>query len=356
MIYILRSTEIINDSRTLKLYNELKYLKEVKVVGWNREGIKLINSPNFSLIEVKSGYGLGLKNIFDFIRFEVSLFKILFKHRKEIDIIHSCDLDTGIITFLFCKLFNKKYNYDIFDFYAEAHKLPVILNKFITKLEYLVINNAENTILCTYERIKQIAGANPKNIEVIFNTPDLSEINHSFKLQHYSNKKKLCYVGVLQENRLLKEIFNTISAHKDIELHIGGFGILESDIPHLDNIFFYGKMEYADVLGLEEKCDILFATYNPDIKNHKYSAPNKIYESCALGKPIIVCKNTGIDEFVIKNKIGKSISYDIIEFWKTIDILCQDDYDENKIKEVYDVNFAWENMRNIIRKLYNESI
>ena len=60
----------------------------------------------------------------------------------------------------------------------------------------------------------------------------------------------------------------------DLELHIGGFGQLEGYFCELskkyDNVFYYGQMKYKDVLSLEKDVNVLFATYNPKIPNHKY--------------------------------------------------------------------------------------
>ena len=76
-----------------------------------------------------------------------------------------------------------------------------------------------------------------------------------------SAKIKLCYVGILQDDRLLYEIGNLIHKYPKIELHIGGFGkyqdFFEDLSNKLDNVYFYGQMSYEKVLELEENCDIL---------------------------------------------------------------------------------------------------
>ena len=109
-------------------------------------------------------------------------------------------------------------------------------------------------------------------------------------------------------------------------------------------------MNYYDVLRLEKECDILFATYNPKIENHKFSAPNKLYEAMALGKPIIVCKNTGIDKLVDKNKLGIVINYDSNEFLKAIKLLEKNkDYESSKL--LYNNKYSWNVMKEKLKKL-----
>ena len=53
-------------------------------------------------------------------------------------------------------------------------------------------------------------------------------------------------------------------------------------------------IDYESALELYAKCDLMFALYDPAIPNHRYSAPNKVYEAMLLGKPIIVAEGTGV--------------------------------------------------------------
>ena len=94
---------------------------------------------------------------------------------------------------------------------------------------------------------------------------------------------------------------------------------------------------------MESECDILFATYNPKVANHRYSAPNKLYEAMALGKPIIVCKNTGVDTFVNKNKLGFSIEYNVIEFFNVLSNINKNEY--KKSVDLYYGKYNWEKMK-----------
>lgn len=92
------------------------------------------------------------------------------------------------------------------------------------------------------------------------------------------------------------------------ELYIAGFGELEGYIKDCgskcDRIIYRGKLPYDEVLAMECSCDIMTAMYSPNVVNHRYAAPNKLYEAMMLGKPVIMCKNTGWDEVITQNNIG----------------------------------------------------
>ena len=368
-IIMLRSTSIINDSRIMKeakTFSKDQY--DVKVLGWDRDGFFLNNKEFISIqnlsIEVynkSAKYAGGMKTIFKLIQFQLWLIKKLLKYRNSIDIIHSCDFDTAIPAKIVSKIFKKKLVYDIFDYYIDSHYVPNVLKGIVEKAEIKVINNADLTIICTEDRKEQIKKSKPKRCIVIYNSPDIENYNLNKKIiKSDNNKLKIVYVGILQEHRLLKEIAEEIKNYPDVELHIGGFGSYENYFKKLStkhsNIFYYGRMQYEDVLCLEKSADILFATYNPEIENHKYSAPNKIYEAMALEKPIIVCNNTGIDVLVKKEKIGYTIDYNAKEFVEKIEKFSCEEYEtySQNCKKIYNNKYNWHIMEKKLNKMIKE--
>lgn len=354
-IIMLRSTAIKNDSRIQKEAKAIKENKnEVLIIGWDREN-QLDRFEKFENIDIeffrrKSVYGSGIKNLINLILFQMFLLNKLIKYRKKYDIVFSCDLDTGIISRIVSKIFRKRMIYDIYDYYIDCHNLPSWLSNFAERQEIKNINYADVTIICTEQRKEQINKAHPQNLIVIHNSPEIPKniTDMESVVQSKSNKLKIVYVGILQDDRMLCEVGEAIKKYPQYELHIGGFGKYEEYFKDLakkhENIFFYGSLDYGSVLKLESECDILFATYNPKIKNHKYSAPNKLYEAMALGKPIIVCKNTGIDKIVEENKLGKVIDYDAEKLIRTLKTL--ENYNLKSTISLYESRYSWRVMKN----------
>ena len=364
-VMLIRSTEIFNDSRVTKeITTYLKNNFKVMVIGWNRKGNNLSNkelkvkknSAKIYLYNKKCNYGEGMKSIFKMVGFQLFILRNLIKHRKNYDLIHCCDFDTSLMVGFIARVFKKKVVYDIFDYYIDCHNLGK-LKKIVEKKEIKFINNADLTIICTEQRKAQIKKANPQNLIVIHNTPSF-ELNSIKKiLKSETDKFKIVYVGILQESRLLKEIGEEVIKHKDIELHIGGFGLYEEYFSELaknhKNIYYYGSLDYADVLSLENECDVLFATYSPKVPNHKYSAPNKVYEAMCLGKPIIVCNDTGVDKLINEENIGVSVNYNACEFVNAV-YEIRDNIDlkklSNRAKKLYKNKYSWETMEDRLIK------
>lgn len=360
-IIYLRTTSIFNDSRATKeidAYLKLGY--NVVALGWDRQGI-VTNDKNqdnirYEMFKKKAEYGKGYLNIINLLLFQIWAYSYLKKHRYEYKIIHSCDFDTGFISSKIAKKYNKKIIYDVYDYYSAAHSLGK-LTKIVEKAEIKVINNADYTLICTEQRKEQIFPANPKKLVVIHNSPNLDIKDNSIKIiKSNSNKIKVVYVGILQDDRLLLEVCEEFSKNPKYELHIGGFGKYENDIKKYaennENIYFYGSLKYNEVLSLQKDCDVLFATYNPKIPNHKYCAPNKVYEAMALNKPIIVCKNTGIDKLILKEKIGYAIDYNADSFIKCLNGINL----QNKItsRNLYEEKYSWSIMESKIKEIIHD--
>lgn len=169
---------------------------------------------------------------------------------------------------------------------------------------------------------------------------------------------------MLSNGRYLKEMANVIKQHPEFEWHVGGFGELEDYFKKLSNnyhnIYFYGKLQYSEVLFLEGRCDIMTAIYDPSVPNHKYAAPNKFYESLMLGKPVIMMKNTGMDRIVSKYRTGEVIDLSNQNFSTAfLDSIIKISKDKNMISEeyvrsLYKKMFSWNIMEKRLLRAYGD--
>jgi ribosomal protein L30E len=206
----------------------------------------------------------------------------LYKNKHRYDAVHACDFDTAFISSIIAFKFNKKFIYDIFDYYVDSYNVPKVMKKYIERIDKAIINKSQAVIICSEKRIEQINGTNPKQLVIIHNTPANLK-NEVSKLILNESKIKIVYVGILGCDRFIKEITEVIKEKPEYEFHVGGFGLLEDYLINMskkhNNIIFYGKLPYKKTLELESSCDIMTAIYNPEVPNHYYAAPNKFYEA-----------------------------------------------------------------------------
>lgn len=372
-IILIRATEVMPDPPVEKMANTLiSQGHKVTILAWDRANTygertslkKLANSETEIVhFGIPAKYSGGIKaNFKGLLLFQMRIIRWLFQHRKEYDAVHAFDFDTGFASMMCGKLLHKKFIYHVLDYYVEGHILPSrVLNSIIEFFEIRVINSANATIICTEKRIEQIRKASPQKLYIIHNTPDsVQQADTSFALKGTGEKIKLVYVGVLSRMRLLKETVEAVSKLDDVEMHIGGFGEYEDWMrdaaEQYSNVFFYGKLQYSETLALEKQCDIMMAVYDPSIRNHKYAAPNKFYESIMLGKPIIMAFDTGYDDVITKNDIGVLTEYSECGIESALCALRRRKnawrHMSERAMNVYRENYSWDIMKKRIEEMY----
>lgn len=316
-------------------------------------------------INIKSTPGKGLINIFQLLFFQIRAFFWFFGNREKYDLIHAFDLDVGLPALLISKITKKKYVYHIADFYTDSHSnLPDKIKSLVKKLEFKVINNAIATIICTEERIKQIEGSKPKNLTVIHNTPIFTEKildNTLNDLETDKSKEEIIftYVGTLSKSRFIESAIEVIKDYPQIVLNIAGVGKLTNHVESMSkrysNIKYYGMVDYNEAFKIYSKTDFMFAIYDPEIPNNRFSAPNKVYEAMMLGKPIVVAKNTGIDTIIIDNNMGFVIDFSKEAFKELLDKIMNKSTDWKvtgaNAKLAYD-KYSWVTMKKRLVELY----
>jgi len=369
-VVILRSNPIAPDPRVEKIASSLiadGY--QVSALGWDRSGkLPKIEDRDGLLIHrlrISARYGSGLMNFPALIIWQVGLFWWLIRNRQSYQIIHSCDFDT-ILPSLICKFLWKKHVvYDIFDFYADhLRKTPLFLKKLIRRIDFWAINMADGVILVDEARREQIQGSSPKICISIYNSPNDVSFLTSKKVDGSSPEKfRITYVGLLQVERGIFEMIEVLRRHPDWHLDLAGFGGDEEEIvaivSGLPNITWHGRIGYDHAIKLSEQGDVLFATYDPSIPNHRFSSANKIFEAMMLGKPVIVAENTNMDRIVQEMDCGVVVKYgDIMMLEDGLLMLEKDPNSRQQLgknaRKAYDEVYSWKQMETKLKKFYDQ--
>ncbi len=364
---IIRSNQVCPDSRVEKEAAALiEYGHGITILSWDRRADyktrqEQIDVFGFDVPIIRFGhkaeFGAGFKNLKSYLLFQKDLFRWLIRNKEKYDVIHACDFDTAFTSTIANLFLRKKIVFDIFDYIGGERR--TLFQKIICRLQNWIINQSSATIICTEERRKQIKKSHPHNLVIIHNSPpQISELNAA---KHKEGITKVCYVGILQDYRLLKEMPEFFINHPNFELHIGGFGKYEEFYKKLSytykNIIYYGSLQYQDTLKLENECDIMLAIYDPTIENHIFAAPNKFYEGLMLGKPLIMVKGTGMSYIVEQYHIGETIEYSAKGFELGVLELSsrREEWPEisKKMKEIYN-DFSWNEMKTRLDALYKK--
>lgn len=130
-------------------------------------------------------------------------------------------------------------------------------------------------------------------------------------------------VGFIGGIRYLKQMKLLVDAAKQVDCDVlfagaGGTSAEYDEIRNyckdLSNVRFSGRYDYdTQIAELYGAVDCVFSVYNADNPNVRIALPNKFYESIYCELPIIVAKDTYLEELVTKYGVGISVSHKCIE-------------------------------------------
>jgi glycosyltransferase involved in cell wall biosynthesis len=370
-VLIVRSNPIAPDPRVEKEAHALVTAGyTVQVLGWDRSASQpLFEEKDGYLIHripIQSYYGMGIRNLPKLALWQIRLSSWLFTHRKEYDVLHACDFDTVLPCLMMKLLLGKKLVYDIFDFYTDhLRSTPTWIKQLIRAIDYRIINDADAVIIVDDTRRAQIKATSPKRLFIIYNSP--KDVLKNIPTHQPSNQGqlRLAYVGLLQKERKLVEIAKLMQQHPEWTLDLAGFGgdevLIHAVCQDIPNIRWHGRVDYDKALTLSAQADVLFAVYDPVIPNHKYSSPNKLFEAMMLAKPIIVARNTNMDEIIAKHACGFAVTYNNTnELEEAFTRLANDpalrERLGNNARLAYETTYTWEIMEQRLQALYSQVV
>jgi len=133
--------------------------------------------------------------------------------------------------------------------------------------------------------------------------------------------KKTCvvgYIGWIRDSRPIKCLLTAVKELRregyDIRVFFAGFGPDDQEIrktaADLDFVSFYGHYQYdKEAPDLYSRVDIIFSVYDISVKNGKILLPNRFYECIVCGLPIIVAKETKLQNYMDQYGIGYAVDY-----------------------------------------------
>lgn len=368
-IYIIRCNDISSDPRAMKYVKYLEEKKEdFKLIGWDRDNILESNSVH-KYFKRKAGYNVGgikaVKNRILWMRF---VLKTLIKEKNNRPILHACDLDAAFPSIIYKIFFNRKaiVIFDIFDWFsATLYNQGKIVLKAFTFMEKLSIKHSDYIIICEPERIEQIPyNVDREKLHILPNIPyfsDSSFLVEDNKFKFNNEKITFSYVGGFSSDRCISEIIE-IAEKGYINLLVAGFGNTEIEnklysLEKCPNVKYFGKVEYRIGLNIMYNSDIVYAMYSKTNPNHIYAAPNKLYESMFLGKPIFSTKGTIVERKIDNMKNGYTSEESVAEILENINIIKDKELQEkgNNAKQLWDNTYS-NYVNNFFENVYSKII
>lgn len=288
---------------------------DVECLIWDRQGdfSPATAHPRvmYHAFRLRAGYH-SLKTLCKVLAFQAWLFPRLVTGRY--DCIHAIDLDTGLVGLIVSAVRGKPLVYHCLDPYAAAlpRSWPSLFGRTAAKAENCVISHADLFIITDMLRMAQHDGARPRSVVEIANVPPIGAQGPAGRDQAPFT---VGYIGSLIDGRNLETIVEAVGflADRGVRLVMGGFGPLEHALRvscgRHANVEFTGWLPYRKVLEIERGFDVLLYITDKNNPGQRWVSPNKLFESMALGKPIITGEGTLAAERVASIGNGVVVPY-----------------------------------------------
>jgi glycosyltransferase involved in cell wall biosynthesis len=343
----------------------------VTILCWDREQKYPAKETVDGIRLIRLGPGSSFENTKTFLRTIREFWKAARQEMAamEIDIIHAHDLDTLAPAVKEARKRKIPLVYDSHEIYHEmaGERLSGFMVKLLRAYEKRMVRKPD-VLITVNEAIEKIfRGFGARNTHVIMNCHPRIMVNpldaETLEEKLAMKRRFALYIGVLEPNRQLLELARAHASSTDnFALVYGGYGSLAGQIESLaessnGRIRFLGRVPPHTVPVYNELAHVLFATYDPALRNNRLGAPNKLFESMNSGRPIIVSTGTYAGQVVEETGCGLTAEYDGHSALVSIQKLLNDDELYSRCsragKMAYEKQYNWEIQEKRLLAIYS---
>jgi glycosyltransferase involved in cell wall biosynthesis len=314
-----------SNSDDVRLFKTLLFFKNNKhrvyFIGWDR-GLNKSNYDTFNEKYIFFGGGLNNRYLmfyYPFWMISVFFYFLFKKNIKEYNII-AVNFDTALPIYVVSLIRDFDYIYEVYDEFSISYNFPSKIKELLKLMDKKLMNKAKLIIQVDKNRIR----SHENKTIVIENSPfDYYEgKNRSYEMV----KHKFAVTGLLNDNRGINQILQFAKQNGQIKFLFVG-QILDDKMLNfartLQNIELVEFIPQIELFKLIQDCCGIFSLYNPNIEINKLAASNKVYDAMMLGIPVITNKEVLNSKYIVENKIGFAVNYDVDKSW---DFLIQKDF------------------------------
>ena len=259
----------------------------------------------------------GLFRIIAFIIFALKSWSLL-RRADRVKKVYTNYLDVLLITCLWFRQRDIGFIYDVGDLSSVQYGGNSIITKSVRFIEKKLLKKVSILILSSpFFLSEYYAHIYRGRWELIENMPE-SKIWENFQGKQDKKPCVVGYIGWIRDRKPIQCLFTAVKelreAGYDIRVFFAGFGPDDKKVKQtaldFSYVSYYGHYQYdKDVLTLYSQVDIIFSVYDISIKNAKILLPNRFYECIICELPIIVAKETKLEDYMNKYGIGYAVDY-----------------------------------------------
>jgi glycosyltransferase involved in cell wall biosynthesis len=275
----------------------------VRLLAWDRE----LKSPAFECMEgvevervfLPSTHGRGTTQLFFYAWLYL---KMLWRGwRTSFDAVHCHDLDTLPLGFILGKLKRKPIVYDAHESFPDMldGNIHTAVQRGLVHLENFLIRRIDLLITVGEKLRRHFDERGARRSVVVGNWKRLQDYARSEE-QNLELRRQLgipngamAVVCIIQlfKDRKIEELLQAVEECPDVYLVIGGKGALEETVVQCaaknPRIVYVGFVPGKEIPAYTCAGDVVYYGFDPANPNARFSAPNKLFEALAAGRPLL---------------------------------------------------------------------
>lgn len=292
----------------------------VRLLAWDRDG-KAPATERMEGIEVErvflaSTHGRGTAQLFFYAAVYL---KLLWKGlRTGFDVIHCHDLDTLPAGFLLGKLKRKPVVYDAHESFTDMldGSVAPAVRRALVWLEDRLLRRIDLLITVGEKLRRHFAERGARHTAVVGNWKHLHEYARPAgeirgvrtRLGIPDGALAVVCITQLLKDRKIEELLDAADRCPNVHVILGGKGVLEGYVRERaaknPRIHFIGFVRGGEIASYTCAADAVYYGFDPENPNARFSAPNKLFEALAAGRPLISGDFGEIGEVIRKTGCG----------------------------------------------------
>jgi glycosyltransferase involved in cell wall biosynthesis len=275
----------------------------VRLLVWDRDGkspaSEYIEGVEVERIHLKSTHGRGNTQI---LFYALLYLRLIWRALKtSFDTLHCHDLDTLPAGYVIGKLKRKAVVYDAHESFPDmlVNSVHPAVCKALTWLETMLVRRTD-LLITVGEKLRayfesrgarrSVVVGNWKRPEEFHRTPEQRQaVRHRLGIPDGA-LTVVCITNLLPD-RKLEELLDAVDRSPGVYAIVGGSGtlrpLIEQRASANPRIVYVGFVRGSEIPDYTCAADVVYYGFDEQNPNAKYSAPNKLFEALAAGRPLI---------------------------------------------------------------------
>lgn len=292
MQYLYKYTEILDS-----------YDIEYEVIFWNRDNEDICLPNNYIHFDYKvNTYKSFIRKINSFFKYTIFLYKTIRSKKYDKLILLTSQTIVTLFPLVLSKTYKYKYIYDFRDITFERFPYYKFLVRKLIKNSSFTAISSPGFINVLGKSDKYVISHNCNNLRIKGNK------------ENRGNTINIVYWGMVRQVEFNKKICDLFSNDRRFKLIYHGEGYYKELqnyclSKNYTNISFTGTYNSNEIDKFAEETGILLNAYEND-EQQKMALTVKLYDAVRYMLPMIVSKNSYMEEFVDKYNISYSLNID----------------------------------------------